>query len=169
MERCVGAYCAALLTQCKAVKTATMARMALDEAALRAVFAPHVKPAALNTMFAALTDLRELASASTEKDMAAAFGSMMAHTPGTTPAVVERILALREDVPKAVRKQVAAACVAQWEEKQGLGPHGLAAVGAAVGGAAAAIGGAVAQGTSAVGVAIAEAVARTRGRFFGFG
>ncbi len=92
MERTVGLYCAALFTQCKGIKTNTMSRMAEDEAALRDMFVPFVKPAALSSAFQTLTDLRELASASSEREISHAFETMMKNTPGTTPDVVERIL-----------------------------------------------------------------------------
>ena len=158
MERSVGIYCGALFTQCKGVKTSTMARMAEDELALREVFAPFVKPQALTTAFQTLTDLRELASASSEREIAKAFGTMMANTPGTTSDVVERILMLRDDIPKPVRKQIVSACHEQWAAKTGAHTGGLAVIGAAIGGA-----------TSATAEAIQSAVklAMSRNKWFG--
>jgi len=113
MERTVGAYCAAFLLQCRGVKTDTMSRMAEDEAALRAVFGPLVKPSALAASFATLADLRDLASASTEREVQAAFGTALAHAPGLGVELVERVLSLRDDIPKPVRRQIVAACAEQ--------------------------------------------------------
>lgn len=110
MERCVGMYCAALFTQCKLVRTDTMARMAADEQALREVFVPFVKPQALATSFQALTDLRELASASSEGEIAKAFDTMMTNTPGTTPDVVERIMVRHWTAAVVVHLQRCATC-----------------------------------------------------------
>jgi exocyst complex component 3 len=95
MERTVALYCAALLTQCRAVKTDAMARMAEDEAQLRDVFSTLVKPQALATAFQTLSDLRELASASSEREIAAAFGTMLAHAPGTGVEVVAKVMVRR--------------------------------------------------------------------------
>ena len=155
MERCVGMYCAALFTQCKLVRTDVMARMATDEQALREVFAPFVKPQALASSFQALTDLRELASASSEGEIAKAFDTMMTNTPGTTPDVVERIMVLRDDIPKAVKKQIVAACHDQWALRTGAQTGGLAVIGAAIH-----------MTTSATAEAIQNAIKQTKSRWF---
>ena len=157
MERCVGMYCAALFTQCKVVRTDTMARMAADEQALREVFAPFVKSQALDSSFQALMDLRELASASSEREIAKAFDTMMTNTPGTTSDVVERIMVLRDDIPKAVKKQIANACHEQWAQRMGVQTGGLAVIGAAIH-----------QTTSATAEAIQNAIKlATKSRWFG--
>ncbi len=158
MERTVAAYCAALFVQCGAIKTGTMARIAADEQELRETFAAYCDAAPLATIFQTLTDLRELACASTEAEIANAFGTMLRNTPGTTVDVVERILALRDDIPKPVKKQIVHACHEQWAERTGAAAGGLAAAAQALGGA-----------TAATAAAIQDAikVALSRNRWFG--
>jgi exocyst complex component 3 len=157
MERTVASYCAALFTQCASIKTGTMTRIAADEEALRATFQPYCREAQLATAFQSLTDLRDLACASTEAEIGAAFGTMLTNTPGTTVDVVERILAMRDDIPKPVKKQIVHACAEQWHHRNGTTAGGLA-------GAAAALGGA----TLATAAAISEAIkAASKSRWFG--
>ena len=135
MERAVGSYCAALFVQCGSIKTGTMARMAADEAALRDTFAPFVRAPQLTTAFQTLSDLRELACASSEAEIQAAFGTMLTNAPGTTVDVVERILLMRDDIPKPVKKQIVSACSEQWHQRNGTTVGGLAGAAKALGGA----------------------------------
>jgi exocyst complex component 3 len=155
MERTVATYCAALFVQCATIKTGTMARIAADEEALRATFAPYVAERPLATAFQTLADLRELACASTEAEIQSAFGTMLGNAPGTTVDVVERILAMREDIPKPVKKQIVHSCSEQWHARNGTVSGGLAA-------AAAALGGATAATAAAIQDAIKVAVSRSR-------
>ena len=157
MERTVASYCAALFVQCVSIKTGTMARIAADEEALRATFAPYCREAQLVTAFQTLTDLRDLACASTEAEISNAFGTMLTNAPGTTVEVVERILALRDDIPKPVKKTIVSACAEQWHHRNGTTAGGLAAAAAALGGA-----------TAATAAAIHEAITKAaKGRWFG--
>jgi exocyst complex component 3 len=158
MERAVGQYCAALFVQCGSIKTGTMGRIAADEAALRDTFAPFVREKQLATAFQTLTDLRELACASTEAEIQAAFGMMLTNSPGTTVDVVERILLMRDDIPKPVKKQIVSACSEQWHTRNGTTAGGLA-------GAAKALGGATLATASMIQDGIKLAI--SKGRWFG--
>jgi hypothetical protein len=48
---------------------------------------------------------------------------------------VERILLMRDDIPKPVKKQIVSACSEQWHQRNGTTVGGLAGAAKALGGA----------------------------------
>lgn len=110
LEETVVVYVDHLLTQKNYVKEETIERMRLDEEVLMDFFREYVSVSKVESRVRILSDLRELASAESLDTFTLVYTNILEHQPDCPPDVVEKLVALREGIPRKDAKEVMQDC-----------------------------------------------------------
>ncbi|KAM1396600.1 hypothetical protein ACFX2I_014273 [Malus domestica] len=110
LEETVVVYVDSLLTQKNYIKEETIERMRLDEEVLMDFFREYLSVSKVESRVRILGDLRELASAESLDTFTLIYTNILEHQPDCPPEVVEKLVALREGIPRKDAKEVVQEC-----------------------------------------------------------
>ncbi|GAB2297284.1 SNARE-binding exocyst subunit S6 [Dionaea muscipula] len=110
LEETVVVYVDRLLTQKNYIKEETIERMRLDEELLVEFFREYISVSKVENRVRILSDLRELASAESLDTFTLVYTNILEHHPDCPPDVVEKLVALREGIPRKDAKEVVQEC-----------------------------------------------------------
>ncbi|KAB1209319.1 Exocyst complex component SEC6 [Morella rubra] len=110
LEETVILYVEHLLTQRNYIKEETIERMRLDEEVLMDFFREYISVTKVESRVRILSDLRELASAESLDTFTLIYTNILEHQPDCPPEVVEKLVALREGIPRKDAKEVVQEC-----------------------------------------------------------
>eukprot|EP00850_Spirogloea_muscicola_P023325 SM000347S12999 [mRNA] locus=s347:8276:14393:- [translate_table: standard] len=110
LDRSVLVYIDRLLLQKSYINEAMIERLKLDEDVLAELFKESINEAKFEKRLQPMADLRELASSDSVEAVTLVYTNLLNSHPDCTPFVVERLMALREDIPKKEAKEVVAEC-----------------------------------------------------------
>lgn len=110
LEQTVIVYVDHLLAQKNYIKEETIERMRLDEEVLMDFFREYISVNKVENRLRILIDLRELASAESPDTFTLVYTHILEHQPDCPPDVVERIVGLREGIPRKDAKEVVQEC-----------------------------------------------------------
>ncbi|XP_076905937.1 exocyst complex component SEC6-like [Bidens hawaiensis] len=110
LEQTVISYVDHLLSQKNYIKEETIERMKLDEEVLVDFFTKHTSTKNVENRLRILIDLRELASAESPDTFTLVYTNILEHQPDCPPEVVEKIVGLREGIPRKDAKEVVREC-----------------------------------------------------------
>ena len=110
LSRVINFTIEACLRQLTLIRPGTVERMEADENALRECFEDHVEESVLESALQRFSAIRDLASADDAESFVLAYGLLVRSAPelGLEPA--ERLLAAREDIPRAAQREVLDQC-----------------------------------------------------------
>ncbi|GMH23376.1 hypothetical protein Nepgr_025219 [Nepenthes gracilis] len=110
LEETVVMYVNHLLTQKNYIKEETIERMRLDEEVLIEFFREFISVSKVESRVRILSDLRELASAESLDAFTLVYTNILEHQPDCPPDVVEKLVAVREGIPRKDAKEVVQEC-----------------------------------------------------------
>ncbi|XP_057536564.1 exocyst complex component SEC6 [Amaranthus tricolor] len=110
LEETVVVYVDHLLIQKHYIKEETIERMRLDEEVLMDFFREYISVSKVENRVRILGDLRELASAESLDTFTLVYTNILEHQPDCPPDVVEKLVGLREGIPKKDAKEVVQEC-----------------------------------------------------------
>nr|XP_043639938.1 exocyst complex component SEC6 [Erigeron canadensis]XP_043639939.1 exocyst complex component SEC6 [Erigeron canadensis]XP_043639940.1 exocyst complex component SEC6 [Erigeron canadensis] len=110
LEQTVIVYVDHLMSQKTYIKEETIERMRLDEEVLMDFFREYISVNKVENRLRILIDLRELASAESPDTFTLVYTHILEHQPDCPPDVVERIVGLREGIPRKDAKEVVQEC-----------------------------------------------------------
>uniref|UniRef100_A0A0D9YY95 Uncharacterized protein n=1 Tax=Oryza glumipatula TaxID=40148 RepID=A0A0D9YY95_9ORYZ len=110
LEQTIVVYVDHLLTQKGHIKEETIERMRLDEEVLMDFFREHINVTKVETRVRILADLRELASAESLDSFTLIYTNILEHQPDCPPEVVEKLVGMREGIPRKEAKEVVQEC-----------------------------------------------------------
>ncbi|XP_059452884.1 exocyst complex component SEC6 isoform X2 [Corylus avellana] len=110
LEETVIVYVDHLLTQRNSIKEETIERMRLDEEVLMDFFREYISVSKVENRVRILSDLRELASAESLDTFTLIYTNILEHQPDCPPEVVEKLVGLREGIPRKDAKEVVQEC-----------------------------------------------------------
>ncbi|CAO2842212.1 unnamed protein product [Amaranthus hypochondriacus] len=110
LEETVVVYVDHLLIQKHYIKEETIERMRLDEEVLMDFFREYISVSKVENRVRILSDLRELASAESLDTFTLVYTNILEHQPDCPPDVVEKLVGLREGIPKKDAKEVVQEC-----------------------------------------------------------
>ncbi|XP_062222006.1 exocyst complex component SEC6-like isoform X1 [Phragmites australis] len=110
LEETIVVYVDHLLTQKNYIKEETIERMRLDEEMLMDFFREHINVTKVESRVRILADLRELASAESLDSFTLIYTNILEHQPDCLPEVVEKLVGMREDIPRKEAKEVVQEC-----------------------------------------------------------
>ncbi|KAL7245762.1 hypothetical protein ACSBR2_000990 [Camellia fascicularis] len=110
LEETVVVYVDHLLTQKNYIKEETIERMRLDEEVIMDFFREYISVSKVESRVRILSDLRELASAESLDTFTLIYTNIIEHHPDCPPEVVEKLVALREGIPRKDAKEVVQEC-----------------------------------------------------------
>lgn len=110
LEETVVVYVDHLLTQRSYIKEETIERMRLDEEVLMDFFREYISVTKVENRVRILSDLRELASAESLDTFTLIYTNILEHQPDCPPEVVEKLVGLREGIPRKDAKEVVQEC-----------------------------------------------------------
>ncbi|KAL4565917.1 hypothetical protein LXL04_030023 [Taraxacum kok-saghyz] len=110
LEQTVIVYVDHMLSQKNYIKEETIERMRLDEEVLMDFFREYISVNKVENRLRILIDLRELASAESPDTFTLVYTNILEHQPDCPPDVVERIVGLREGIPRKDAKEVVQEC-----------------------------------------------------------
>ncbi|XWS33111.1 hypothetical protein CRYUN_Cryun22dG0050400 [Craigia yunnanensis] len=114
VEACLGetmiVYVDHLLTQKNYIKEETIERMRLDEEVLMDFFREYISVSKVESRVRILGDIRELASAESLDTFTLIYTNILEHQPDCLPDVVEKLVVLREGIPRKDAKEVVHEC-----------------------------------------------------------
>ncbi|POO00277.1 Exocyst complex component Sec [Trema orientale] len=110
LEETVVVYVDHLLTQRNYIKEETIERMRLDEEVLMDFFREYISVSKVENRVRILSDLRELASAESLDTFTLIYTNILEHQPDCPPEVVEKLVGLREGIPRKDAKEVVQEC-----------------------------------------------------------
>ncbi|CAK7323622.1 unnamed protein product [Dovyalis caffra] len=110
LEETVVVYVDHLLTQRNYIKEETIERMRLDEEVIMDFFREYISVSKVESRVRILGDLRELASAESLDTFTLIYTNILEHQPDCPPEVVEKLVALREGIPRKDAKEVVQEC-----------------------------------------------------------
>ncbi|GLT29859.1 hypothetical protein SLA2020_046970 [Shorea laevis] len=110
LEETVVVYVDHLLTQRNYIKEETIERMRLDEEVLMDFFREYIIVSKIENRIRILSDLRELASAESLDTFTLIYTNILEHQPDCPPDVVEKLVALREGIPRKDAKELVQDC-----------------------------------------------------------
>ncbi|KAG0632101.1 hypothetical protein M758_1G304000 [Ceratodon purpureus] len=117
LETTIVLYVDRLLTQKGHIKEETLKRLEVDEEVLGEFFREIITPAKVDKRILPLAELRDLASAESVDAFTEAYAKLLQNHPDCPPEVVEKLVALRDDIPKKDAKEVVGECKALYNEK----------------------------------------------------
>ncbi|XP_060198749.1 exocyst complex component SEC6 [Lycium barbarum] len=110
LEETVVVYVDHLLTQKNYIKEETIERMRLDEEVLMDFFREYISVSKVENRVRILSDLRELASSESPDIFTLVYTNILEQQPDCPPEVVEKIVSLREGIPRKDAKEVVQEC-----------------------------------------------------------
>ncbi|KAL0015797.1 hypothetical protein SO802_002866 [Lithocarpus litseifolius] len=110
LEETVIVYVDHLLIQRNYIREETIERMRLDEEVLMDFFREYITVSKVENRVRILSDLRELASAESLDTFTLIYTNILEHQPDCPPEVVEKLVALREGIPRKDAKEVVQEC-----------------------------------------------------------
>ncbi|XVF14764.1 hypothetical protein REPUB_Repub09cG0089800 [Reevesia pubescens] len=110
LEETAIVYVDHLLMQKNYIKEETIERMRLDEEVLMDFFREYISVSKVESKIRILSDLRELASAESLDTFTLIYTNILEHQPDCPPDVVEKLVALREGIPRKDAKEVVQEC-----------------------------------------------------------
>ncbi|KAJ4705272.1 Exocyst complex component SEC6 [Melia azedarach] len=110
LEETVVVYVDHLLTQRNYIKEETIERMRLDEEVIMDFFREYISVNKVENRVRILSDLRELASAESLDTFTLIYTNILEHQPDCPPEVVEKLVGLREGIPRKDAKEVVQEC-----------------------------------------------------------
>lgn len=110
LEETIVVYVDHLLTQKNYIKEETIERMRLDEEVLMDFFREYISVSKVESRVRILGDLRELASAESLDTFTLVYTNILEHQPDCPHDVVEKLVALREGIPRKDAKEVVQEC-----------------------------------------------------------
>ncbi|CAN4116382.1 unnamed protein product [Withania somnifera] len=110
LEETVVVYVDHLLTQKNYIKEETIERMRLDEDVLLDFFREYISVYKVENRVRILGDLRELASSESPDSFTLVYTNILEQQPDCPPEVVEKIVSLREGIPRKDAKEVVQEC-----------------------------------------------------------
>ncbi|KAL2467974.1 Exocyst complex component SEC6 [Forsythia ovata] len=110
LEETVVVYVDHLLVQKNYIKEETIERMKLDEEVLMDFFREYISVPKVENRVRVLCDLRELASSESPDSFTLVYTNILEHQPDCPPEVVEKIVSLREGIPRKDAKEVVHEC-----------------------------------------------------------
>ncbi|KAF8377237.1 hypothetical protein HHK36_030611 [Tetracentron sinense] len=110
LEETVVVYVDHLLTQRTSIKEETIERMRLDEEVLMDFFREYINVSKVENRVRILSDLRELASAESLDTFTLIYTNILEHQPDCPPEVVEKLVGLRDGIPRKDAKEVVQEC-----------------------------------------------------------
>ncbi|KAJ6422065.1 hypothetical protein OIU84_027078 [Salix udensis] len=110
LEETMVAYVDHLLTQRNYIKEETIERMRLDEEVIMDFFREYISISKVESRVQILSDLRELASAESLDSFTLIYTNILEHQPDCPPEVVEKLVGLREGIPRKDAKEVVQEC-----------------------------------------------------------
>ncbi|KAM3712082.1 hypothetical protein ACJW31_01G155600 [Castanea mollissima] len=105
LEETVIVYVDHLLIQRNYIKEDTIERMRLDEEVLMDFFREYITVSKVENRVRILSDLRELASAESLDTFTLIYTNILEHQPDCPPEVVEKLVGLREGIPRKDAKE----------------------------------------------------------------
>ncbi|VAI60730.1 unnamed protein product [Triticum turgidum subsp. durum] len=105
LEETIVVYVDHLLSQKNYIKEETVERMRLDEEVLMDFFREHTSVTKVENRVRILADLRELASAESLDSFTLIYTNILEHQPDCPSEVVEKLVALREGIPRKEAKE----------------------------------------------------------------
>ncbi|KAE9448054.1 hypothetical protein C3L33_20077, partial [Rhododendron williamsianum] len=110
LEETVVIYVDHLLSQKNYIKEETIERMRLDEEVIMDFFREYITVSKVENRVSILSDLRELASAESLDTFTLIYTNILEHQPDCPPEVVEKLVGLREGIPRKDAKEVVQEC-----------------------------------------------------------
>uniref|UniRef100_A0A6N2KB11 Uncharacterized protein n=1 Tax=Salix viminalis TaxID=40686 RepID=A0A6N2KB11_SALVM len=110
IEETVVVYVDHLLTQKNYIKEETIERMRLDEEVIMDFFREYISVAKVETRVRIMSDLKELASGESLDTFTLIYTNILEHQPDCPPEVVEKLVGLREGIPRKDAKEVVQEC-----------------------------------------------------------
>ncbi|KAL5720288.1 SNARE-binding exocyst subunit S6 [Ranunculus cassubicifolius] len=110
LEETVVVYVDRLLVQRNYIKEETIERMRLDEEVLMDFFREYINVSKVENRVRILSDLRELASAESLDTFTLIYTNILEHQPDCPHEVVEKLVNLREGIPRKDAKEVVQEC-----------------------------------------------------------
>ncbi|KAJ4701194.1 Exocyst complex component SEC6 [Melia azedarach] len=110
LEETIVVYVDHLLTQRNYIKEETIERMRLDEEVIMDFFREYISVNKVENRVRILSDLRELASAESLDTFTLIYTNILEHQPDCPPEVVEKLVGLREGIPRKDAKEVVQEC-----------------------------------------------------------
>ncbi|XP_073010265.1 exocyst complex component SEC6 [Typha latifolia] len=110
LEETIVVYVDHLLIQRNYIREETIERMRLDEEVLMDFFSEFINVTKVESRVRILGDLRELASAESLDSFTLIYTNILEHQPDCPPEVVEKLVALREGIPRKEAKEVVQEC-----------------------------------------------------------
>ncbi|KAL3565601.1 hypothetical protein D5086_033647 [Populus alba] len=110
LEETMVVYVDHLLTQRNYIKEETIDRMRLDEEVIMDFFREYITVSKVESRVRILSDLRELASAESLDSFTLIYTNILEHQPDCPPEVVEKLVGLREGIPRKDAKEVMQEC-----------------------------------------------------------
>ncbi|THF95755.1 hypothetical protein TEA_006056 [Camellia sinensis var. sinensis] len=110
LEETVVVYVDHLIAQKNYIKEETIERMRLDEEVLMDFFREYINISKVENRVRILSDLRELASAESLDTFTLIYTNILEHHPDCPPEVVEKLVGLREGIPRKDAKEVVQEC-----------------------------------------------------------
>ncbi|KAK6938208.1 Exocyst complex component EXOC3/Sec6 [Dillenia turbinata] len=110
LEETVVVYVDHLLSQKNYIKEETIERMRLDEEVIMDFFREYISVTKVENRIRIMSDLRELASAESLDTFTLIYTNILEHQPDCPPEVVEKLVALREGIPRKDAKEVVQEC-----------------------------------------------------------
>ncbi|XP_042416077.1 exocyst complex component SEC6-like [Zingiber officinale] len=110
LEETIVIYVDHLLTQKNYIREETIERMRLDEEVLMDFFREYLSLTKVENRVRILSDLRELASAESLDSFTLIYTNILEHQADCPAEVVEKLVALREGIPRKEAKEVVQEC-----------------------------------------------------------
>ncbi|KAH8490238.1 hypothetical protein H0E87_022676 [Populus deltoides] len=110
LEETVVVYVDHLLTQKNYIKEETIERMRLDEEVIMDFFREYISVSKVESRVRILSDLKELASGESLDTFTLIYMNILEHQPDCPPEVVEKLVGLREGIPRKDAKEVVQEC-----------------------------------------------------------
>ncbi|KAH6827880.1 SEC6 [Perilla frutescens var. hirtella] len=110
VEETIVVYVDHMLIQKNYIKEETIERMKLDEEVLMDFFREYISISKVENRVRVLVDLRELASAESPDSFTLVYTNILEHQPDCPPEVVEKLVSLREGIPRKDAKEVVQEC-----------------------------------------------------------
>ncbi|KAG6400223.1 hypothetical protein SASPL_137048 [Salvia splendens] len=110
VEETIIVYVNHMLVQKNCIKEETIERMKLDEEVLMDFFRGYISISKVENRVRVLADLRELASAESLDSFTLVYTNILEHQPDCPPEVVDKLMSLREGIPRKDAKEVVQEC-----------------------------------------------------------
>ncbi|KAK4390175.1 Exocyst complex component SEC6 [Sesamum angolense] len=110
LEETIVVYVDHMLLQKNYIQEETIERMKLDEEVLMDFFREYLSVSKVENRVKVLGDLRELASSESPDSFTLVYTNILDHQPDCPPEVVEKLVSLREGIPRKDAKEVVSEC-----------------------------------------------------------